>query len=336
VSRYRFIEAEQATYPVAILCRTLGVSRQSFYAWHARGRSVGERADQQLPEQISTIHRASRGTYGAPRVRAELRDDYGVRASRKRVARLLRAHGLVGCHRRRRRGLTRHDPAAIPPPDLVGRLFDPGTLDRVWYADISSLPTGQGWLYLAAVLDGCARKVVGRAVHRRRLRPSAPDGRPAPEQGPGGDLFRQRRLRELLRDVEDRAGPHPRLADPPGRPHRHLRVHRGLLQPSAPTSGSWLSQPHPVREEPPPAAASYPRCRLAIPCLQNRVNPNEPYRYGRLGGVCQWIESIIDTLKGQLGLEQHGGRTPQGLFVRVVQRLLALAAAIWFNWHLGA
>jgi transposase InsO family protein len=83
---------------------------------------------------------------------------------RKRVARLLRTHGLVGCHRRRRRGLTRPDSQAAPAPDLVGRLFDPGAPDRTWFADISYIPTEQGWLYLAAVLDGCSRKVVGWAM----------------------------------------------------------------------------------------------------------------------------------------------------------------------------
>jgi transposase InsO family protein len=76
----------------------------------------------------------------------------------------MRAHGLVGCHRRRRRGLTRPDPTVTPAPDLVGRLFDPGAPDRTWFADISYIPTGQGWLYLAAVLDGCSRRVVGWAM----------------------------------------------------------------------------------------------------------------------------------------------------------------------------
>jgi HTH-like domain len=88
VSRYRFIAAEKATYPVSLLCRVLGVSRASFYAWCQRGPCARARADQQLLEQITRIHRGSRGTYGAPRVHAELRDDYGVRVGRKRVARL--------------------------------------------------------------------------------------------------------------------------------------------------------------------------------------------------------------------------------------------------------
>jgi transposase InsO family protein len=163
VSRYRFIAAEKATYPVSLLCRVLGVSRQSFYAWAERGPSARAQTDQQLLEQITKVHRGSRGTYGAPRVHAELRED-GVRVGRKRVARLMRTHGLVGCHRRRRRGLTRRDPAATPAPDLVGRLFDPGAPDRTWHADISYVPTGEGWLYLAAVMDGYSRRVVGWAM----------------------------------------------------------------------------------------------------------------------------------------------------------------------------
>ncbi len=163
MSRYRFIAAEKATYPVSLLCRVLGVSRKAFYAWAERGPSTHQRTDQQLLEQITQIHRDSRGTYGAPRVHAELREQ-GVRVARKRIARLMRTHGLVGCHRHRRRGLTRRDPAATPAPDLVGRLFDPGAPDRTWYADISYIPTQEGWLYLAAVLDGYSRKVIGWAM----------------------------------------------------------------------------------------------------------------------------------------------------------------------------
>jgi hypothetical protein len=81
MSRYRFIAAETATYPVSLLCRVLDISRASFYAWCERGTCARARADHQLLGQIRTLHRASRGTYGAPRVHAELRDDYGVRVA---------------------------------------------------------------------------------------------------------------------------------------------------------------------------------------------------------------------------------------------------------------
>ena len=164
MSCYRLIAAEKAHHGVSRLCRVLGVSRAGFYAWQDRPRSARAVADQQLTEQIRGIHQRSRGTYGAPRVHAELRLDHGVHVARKRVARLMRTAGLVGCHRRRRRGLTRRDPQASPAPDLVGRRFTAAAPDRVWTADITYVPTWQGWLYLAVVLDVYSRRVVGWAM----------------------------------------------------------------------------------------------------------------------------------------------------------------------------
>jgi transposase InsO family protein len=104
------------------------------------------------------VNQTPKTLLGAPRVHAELRDDDGVRVGRKRVARLMRTAGLVGCHRRRRRGLTRPDPAATPAPDLVGRLFDPGAPDRTWLADISYIPTDGGRCQVGGGLG--AREVV--------------------------------------------------------------------------------------------------------------------------------------------------------------------------------
>jgi putative transposase len=162
--RFRLIEQEKAHHPVSQLCRVLGVSRAGFYAWQSRPPSVRAVVDQQLTEQIRTIHARSRGTYGAPRVHADLRLDHGVQVGRKRVARLMRAAGLIGCHRRRRRGLTRRDPQAAPAPDLVNRQFTATAPDRVWTADITYIPTWSGWLYLAVVLDVYSRRVVGWAM----------------------------------------------------------------------------------------------------------------------------------------------------------------------------
>jgi putative transposase len=161
---YRLIDAEKAHHGVSRLCRVLGVSRAGYYAWQDRPPSAQAVADQQLTEQIRGIHQRSRGTYGAPRVHAELRLDHGMHVARKRVARLMRAAGLVGCHHRRRRGLTRRDPQASPAPDLVGRRFTAAAPDRVWTADITYVPTWQGWLYLAVVLDVFSRRVVGWAM----------------------------------------------------------------------------------------------------------------------------------------------------------------------------
>jgi putative transposase len=119
VSCYRLIEAEKAHHQVSRLCRVLGVARAGYYAWASRPPSQRMLDDAYLGEQIRQIHARSRGTYGAPRVHAELRLGLGIGVSRKRVARLLRDHGLQGVHRRRRRGTTRRDPHASPAPDLV-------------------------------------------------------------------------------------------------------------------------------------------------------------------------------------------------------------------------
>jgi HTH-like domain len=117
---FRLIDQEKAHHAVSLLCRVLGVSRAGFYAWRSRPLSARAVADQALTAQIRAIHERSRGTYGAPRVHAELRLDHGVGVGRKRVARLMGSAGLVGCHRRRRRGLTRRDPRPPRPPTWSG------------------------------------------------------------------------------------------------------------------------------------------------------------------------------------------------------------------------
>jgi putative transposase len=136
----------------------------SFYDWHRRGPSARQRADQRLLGDIGRIHAQSGGAYGAPRVHAELQIACGVRVGRKRVARLMRSAGLVGCHRRRRKGLTRRDPQAAPAPDLCHRQFSPPEPDRMWHGDSTELPTDQGKLYLVAIIDGCSRRAVGHAI----------------------------------------------------------------------------------------------------------------------------------------------------------------------------
>jgi putative transposase len=161
VSCYRLIDQEKAHHTVSRLARVLGVARAGYYAWTSRPASARMLADQALTDQIRQIHARSRGTYGAPRVHAELRLGLDVHVGRKRVARLMRAGGLQGCHRRRLRGLTRRDPDAVPAPDLVERNFTPPGPDRLWVADITQQRTDQGWLYLAVVLDGFSRRIVG-------------------------------------------------------------------------------------------------------------------------------------------------------------------------------
>lgn len=161
MSRFRLIAAEKDTHSVARLCRVLGVSTSGYYAWRLRAPSARRQADRALTERIRTIHEESRGTYGAPRVHAELVDAQQIHCGRKRVARLMRAAGLVGVCRRRKIRTTRRDEAAALSADLVKRVFSVDQPDRLWVADITYLPTGQGFLYLAVVLDAFSRRIVG-------------------------------------------------------------------------------------------------------------------------------------------------------------------------------
>jgi transposase InsO family protein len=143
VSRYRFIAAEEAQYSVALLCRILGVARSGYYAWQQRQPAARTRANLALTERIRAIHRDSRQTYGATRVRAELAAT-GLSVSRKRVARLMRLAELVGRGPHRFRRTTVADPTSRVP-DLVRRDFRPGGLNRLWVADITYVRTAEGW-----------------------------------------------------------------------------------------------------------------------------------------------------------------------------------------------
>jgi putative transposase len=145
------------------MCRLLGVSRSGNYAWRQRPPSSRTCADQELTHHIRAVHEQSRGTYGAPRIWAELRE-HGVVCSRKRIARLLRLAGLQGCHRRKGPPSPCRTPGATPAPDLVRRDFAVPAPDRLWVADITSVPTWAGFLYLAVVLDAHSRRIVGWAM----------------------------------------------------------------------------------------------------------------------------------------------------------------------------
>jgi putative transposase len=164
VSRYRCVDAQQAVgFPVVAACRAAGVSASAFDAWAASCKQrprVAEQAEAELVAKIRTIHAESGGTYGSPRVTAELRRR-GWMVNHKRVERLMATHGIVGHRPRRRRGLTKADTATPPAPDLVGRLFAPAQPDRIWVGDLTYIPTDEGWLYLAAGLDRASRRLLG-------------------------------------------------------------------------------------------------------------------------------------------------------------------------------
>jgi hypothetical protein len=166
IHRYRFISQHHAVYGVTRLCRVLAVKRrQGYYEWLAAepARLQRQQAEQRLTAQIRAIHGEHRGSYGSPRVTAELRRQ-GRPVNRKRVERLMRRHGIVGISRRRRRSLTKPDSAAAPAPDLIRRDFTAPAPGLRFVGDITYLPTGEGWLYLATTIDLFNREVAGHAM----------------------------------------------------------------------------------------------------------------------------------------------------------------------------
>ena len=164
---YSFIAEEKADprspWSVAEMCRVLEVSRSGFYDWESRPRCQRDLDDEVLVREIEAIWETSARTYGAPRVHAWLRRQ-GFAVARKRVARLMRTHGLVGQLGRRKVRTTIADRTATPSADLLGRDFNPAAPDGAWCGDITYVPTGEGWLYVATVIDLYSRRVIGWAA----------------------------------------------------------------------------------------------------------------------------------------------------------------------------
>ncbi len=142
------------------MCRVLGVSRSSYYAWRGRVPSARQRANAVLLERIREVHARSRQTYGAPRIHAELHHG-GERCGRHRVARLMRRHGIVAKMTRRFRLTMRAKHTSPPAPNRLQAPFVARQANRQWISDLTFIPTRAGWLYLAVVLDVFSRKVVG-------------------------------------------------------------------------------------------------------------------------------------------------------------------------------
>lgn len=165
--RYACIARHRGEYPVRLMCRVLMVAPSGFYTWLTRAPTARAIADERLRLNIRVAYARSDRTYGAPRIQRDLRDD-GLAVSTKRVARLMRQDGLVGepGHRRgpRTTDSAHDDPVA---PNVLDRQFDVTgvrRLDRVWVSDLTYVPTREGWLYLAVVLDLASRRVVGWAM----------------------------------------------------------------------------------------------------------------------------------------------------------------------------
>ncbi len=160
--RFEFIHAEKANLPIRTMCRVLKVSHQGYYAWAKREPSKRAREDQELAERIEAIHKASRGTYGSPRIQRQLRKERPI--SRRRVARIMRHKRLYGCPPPRFRKTTDSDHDEPIAANVLARDFSASAPDRKWVSDITYVWTAQGWLYLAVIIDLFSRRVVGWAV----------------------------------------------------------------------------------------------------------------------------------------------------------------------------
>jgi transposase InsO family protein len=166
VNRFQFVADHQARYGVKRLCHILKVARSSYYYWRstATARAARDAADVALAGRIRAVHTAHDGTYGAPRITAELHDN-GQRVNRKRVAQVMRRFGVQGLRLRRRVRTTVPDPAAAKAPDLIGRDFTAPAPNQRYVGDITYLPVGErGFLYLATVIDLHSRRLAGWAI----------------------------------------------------------------------------------------------------------------------------------------------------------------------------
>jgi putative transposase len=160
--KFALIDEEKTRHPVSRLAGALGVSRAGYHAWEKRPASTRKTEDEQLKVRIAEIHAASFGIYGAPRVHAaELADAHGINIGRKRVARLMRELGIEGVSRRGKRRVRKSTSEMPAAPDLVKRNFTAERPDELWVADITYMPTWEGWLFLAAIMDVCTKRCCG-------------------------------------------------------------------------------------------------------------------------------------------------------------------------------
>jgi putative transposase len=157
------MKVHQVMFRIAAMCRVLDVSSSGYYAWLTRDPSRRAQRDDELLRLIREIHAESDGTYGVPRIHADLVAQ-GIHVGRKRVARLMRAAGLVGVSRRKFVKTTERDREAQAAPDLVERDFTAKAPDELWVADITYVPTWEGFLYLSVVLDVWSRRIIGWAM----------------------------------------------------------------------------------------------------------------------------------------------------------------------------
>jgi putative transposase len=162
--KYQFIANHRQEFEITVMCRVLGVARSGYYAWRQRPVSAREMANQELTEQIKDIHQQSRQTYGSPRIQAELADN-GVKCGHNRVARLMQEADLQAKQSRKFKVSTSDSNHEYPvAPNRLNQDFSASRANQKWLADISYIPTDEGWLYLATVLDLYSRRIVGWAM----------------------------------------------------------------------------------------------------------------------------------------------------------------------------
>jgi transposase InsO family protein len=196
--KFAFI-AQEVAFPVETMCRVLGVARSGFYAWKKRPKPARAKSDAQLAVQVAAAHQRSRRTYGSPRVHRELRAQ-GVRVGKKRIERLMRENGIQGRAKRRFTRTTDSKHGGPIAPNVLARQFTVTEPNRVWVTDVTAIATGEGWLYLAPVLDLFSRRVVGWASSENNDTALALDAL--------GKALRSRRPRPGLLHHSDRGSPY--------------------------------------------------------------------------------------------------------------------------------
>lgn len=161
--KFAFVASREVAFPVSAVCRVLGVTKSGFYAWKKRPKPERAKRDAQLAATVAGVHQKSRRTYGSPRVHRELKAR-GVRVGKKRIERLMRENGLQGRSKRRFKRTTDSRHGGPIAPNLLKRQFDVNEPNRAWVTDVTAIATGEGWLYLAPMIDLCSRRVLAWAA----------------------------------------------------------------------------------------------------------------------------------------------------------------------------
>ena len=229
--KFAFIAVEKAFFPVTVLCDVLDVSRSGFYAWCKRPEPRRKASDAQLAVEIVAAHRRSRGTYGSPRVHAELRAR-GLCVGKKRVERLMRERGIEARRKRRFRRTTDSNHTMPIAPNVLARQFDAKAPNEAWVTDVTYIPTGEGWLYLAAILDLFSRRVVGFAMSAQNDRVLALEALKR--------ALRARRPAPGLLHHSDRGSPYA------SEDYREALTERGIIASMSRTCDCWDSETIPV------------------------------------------------------------------------------------------